>query len=132
LIATGIRSDNIETITVERSPGTVAVAQRLPALTQNGTRVVPYGPFIAINEAPGPWLVETRSGHSVPVMPADMLGSAYIAREQTQVTIGHETELEAAGILITSIAVLLIGLRATGSTARLLAIARIARPNRQG
>jgi hypothetical protein len=130
LIATG-KSDNIETITVQRSPGTVAAAQRLPALTQNGISVVPFGPFIAINEAPGPWLVETRSGHTVQVMPADMLGSAYIAREQTQVSIGNETDLEAAGILITSIAVLLIGLWATGSTGRMLAIARICRPNSQ-
>jgi hypothetical protein len=131
LIATGIQSDNIETIVVERYPGTVAAAQRLPALTQNGVNLVPCAPLRAINETPGPWLVKARSGDTVAVMPADMLGSAYMSGEQTQVTIGQETELGPAGILITLMTVLLICLTATGAIARIPAIARIARLNRR-
>jgi hypothetical protein len=123
----GASSSGFEGIAIERYPNTPTDIQRVPALTQNGSGVVHTGPVVAVNEAPGPRRITTLNGTAVSLMPADLLGSAYTSDGPTQITIDHEPQIERAGIVISLVAILLIGLMAAGVAVPTPGIVRIAR-----
>jgi hypothetical protein len=109
LLLRGFALENVRSVSIERLPhATTSTAPSAP-LSQHQTNSIPPSTLVAINESLGPWSAVGASGDQAHVFAADLLGSAYVAKGRSKVSLLGATALEWIGAFLSFI-VLLAGL----------------------
>ena len=89
---------SLESLTIQRLPISNAGSQYASPLSQGVRNLIGPAAVVEINEAPGPWSISTQATNGVQTMPADVIGSAYLAGgDRSSVSFEALTSLQIIG-----------------------------------